>query len=164
MADRQLSMTGGGHQDVESPKDFCRFLSALQFVFCQPNNDELDYIVRARAAVCPACMNACVVVHMQMSFGDGWALGGCAIVHVLGLRSRFKVFDFSVHMHRSGCHSACRGPQSGDVPQAELHGSIAHRAGRRDKGAVQDGQNARPKAGVRACGETAVGALLANAG
>ena len=34
----------------------------------------------------------------QQLFGDGLAWGGCTIIHFLGQKERFEVFDFAYHI------------------------------------------------------------------
>jgi len=36
----------------------------------------------------------------QAYFGDGWTWAGLTIIHLLGLRSRFRLFDFTNYLYK----------------------------------------------------------------
>lgn len=68
--------------DVENPKDYVRVFSCIQFLFCQPPDAQKDENP----------------IHDLATFGDGWSMANCLIVHCLGMRRRFEISDFSYHI------------------------------------------------------------------
>lgn len=63
---------------VDFTTEFYRLWSALQFVCCLPSNDTEPSDIEI--------------------FGDGLMWAGCTIIHFLGQRDRFEVFDFCYHI------------------------------------------------------------------
>jgi len=71
--------------EAENPKDFARFWSIALFCFLVPDTDpDKDDMV----------------VSDQAYFGDGWTWAGLTILHLLGLRSRFRLFDFTNYLYK----------------------------------------------------------------
>jgi len=75
--------------EAENPKDFARFWSVVLFFFLVPDNDP-DMVVGKN-------MN---IMSDQAYFGDGWTWAGLTIIHLLGLRSRFRLFDFTHYLYK----------------------------------------------------------------
>jgi len=74
--------------EAENPKDFARFWSVALFCFLVPDD---------AAIVAGKNMN---IMSDQAYFGDGWSWAGLTILHLLGLRSRFRLFDFTNYLYR----------------------------------------------------------------
>jgi len=64
--------------DAENPRDFCRLWSSLQFLFCKPNDGQLEGEDYPDFAV----------------FGDGFAWAGCTLMYMTGHKERFQYLDF----------------------------------------------------------------------
>lgn len=75
--------------EAENPKDFARFLSVALFFFLVPDTDP-DKVMGKN-------MN---IMSDQAYFGDGWTWAGLTILHLLGLRSRFRLFDFTQYLYK----------------------------------------------------------------
>lgn len=75
--------------EVENPKDFARFWSVSLFCFLVPDID--PDMVKGKN------MN---IMSDQAFFGDGWTWAGLTILHLLGLRSRFRLFDFTNYLNK----------------------------------------------------------------
>jgi cytoplasmic FMR1 interacting protein len=88
-----------GILDVETPFDFCRFWSALQFIYVQNASDGVDKEVSDVA-----------------SFGDGFSWAGCALLHLMGFRERFELLDFSYHVGSGESLTHCLYVKSLRVP------------------------------------------------
>eukprot|EP01041_Mallomonas_annulata_P000174 gene174-299_t len=74
--------------EVEDPKEFHRFLSALNFIFCMPSsimNFNVEYTGPEGTSD-------------VYEFGHGFLACGCAILHLLGQRIRYELLDFSNHV------------------------------------------------------------------
>jgi hypothetical protein len=69
--------------DVENAKDFSRFWSALQFIFCFGSDEMINGRELSNMAI----------------FGEGWTWAGCMLLHVLGLRHRFEALNFTTFLH-----------------------------------------------------------------
>merc|ERR1719285_1501890 len=75
--------------EAENPKDFARFWSVALFCFLVPDID--PDMVQGKN------MN---IMSDQAYFGDGWTWAGLTILHLLGLRSRFRLFDFTNYLNK----------------------------------------------------------------
>jgi len=75
--------------EAENPKDFARFWSIALFCFLVPDTNP-DMVVGRN-------MN---IMSDQAYFGDGWTWAGLTIIHLLGLRSRFRLFDFTNYLYK----------------------------------------------------------------
>eukprot|EP00475_Leptophrys_vorax_P029552 TRINITY_DN4350_c0_g1_i1.p1 TRINITY_DN4350_c0_g1~~TRINITY_DN4350_c0_g1_i1.p1 ORF type:complete len:1230 (+),score=372.45 TRINITY_DN4350_c0_g1_i1:848-4537(+) len=64
--------------EVEHPKDFCRLWSALQFLFCQHTQEQVNGEMYTDRSL----------------FGDGFAWAGCTLLYLTGMRERFQYLDF----------------------------------------------------------------------
>jgi hypothetical protein len=64
--------------EVEHPKDFCRLWSALQFLFCQHTQEQVNGEMYTDRSL----------------FGDGFSWAGCTLLYLVGLRERFQYLDF----------------------------------------------------------------------
>jgi len=67
-----------GVMNADTTSEFYRIWSALQFVVCLPTSEN--------DASC------------HELFGDGLMWAGCTMIHFLGQKHRFEVFDFSYHI------------------------------------------------------------------
>ena len=72
-----------GIMDTDDTSEFYRLWSALQFMFCMPDQQEDE-------------TNA----SDPEEFGDGFAIAGVTFIHQLGQESRFSIFDFAYHVLR----------------------------------------------------------------
>jgi hypothetical protein len=79
-------LSNNGVVDVENSRDFARFWSTLQLIFCMPT---------------PDVMAGKDLPNMAL-FGEGWCWGGCLVLHLLSLRHRFEALDFSAFISRAG--------------------------------------------------------------
>lgn len=68
--------------DVENPRDFCRFWSVVQFLFCQVSSEQLSGQYATDRA----------------NFGDGFFWGGSTLLYLSGLRERFNYLDISYYI------------------------------------------------------------------
>ena len=68
--------------DHENARDIARLWSAFQFIFCMGTNSNIPALGGQAAA------------NMSL-FGEGFCWAGCAFLHVLGLKERFEVMDFT---------------------------------------------------------------------
>jgi len=75
--------------EAENPKDFARFWSVALFCFLVPDIDP-DM----------AAGRNMDIMSDQAYFGDGWTWAGLTIIHLLGLRSRFRLFDFTNYLYK----------------------------------------------------------------
>jgi len=75
--------------ESENPKDFARFWSIALFCFLVPDTNP-DLMVGRNNPI----------MSDQAYFGDGWTWAGLTIIHLLGLRSRFRLFDFTNYLHK----------------------------------------------------------------
>ncbi len=64
--------------EVDHPRDFCRLWSSLQFLFCQPTQEELSGDEYSDKSI----------------FGDGFSWAGCVLLYLTGHRERFQYLDF----------------------------------------------------------------------
>ena len=69
--------------DTEDASEFYRLWSALQFMFCMPDEQE-DAAGAADTA----------------EYGDGFSIAGCVFIHLVGQQRRFEVLDFAYHVLR----------------------------------------------------------------
>lgn len=67
--------------DQENPQDFVRFFSSLQFIFCQPTE--------------PASGSEEKPIQDFATFGDGFFMCGCLVMHCLGMRHTFNFSDLA---------------------------------------------------------------------
>jgi len=72
-----------GAIDVEDPKEFHRLWSAMNFAFCDTTDDS---------------RGDGLTVSDPDEFGHGFAMAGCAFVHVLQQKNHFELLDFSYHV------------------------------------------------------------------
>ena len=70
--------------EVENARDIARVWSVFQYIFCMGSPQNLLH---------PSDKDR-LPSNMAL-FGEGWAWAGCAFLHVLGLRERFEILDFS---------------------------------------------------------------------
>lgn len=74
--------SGNGLLEIASPRDFARFWSVMQFLLCVQTSEELH-------RQSPTDMEV---------FGESMIWAGCTILHLLGQRNRFEMFDFSYYL------------------------------------------------------------------
>jgi cytoplasmic FMR1 interacting protein len=103
-ADWEGEPPANGVLEVEDTSEFYRIFSALNFVFCMPD--------------------APGVVRDFDQFGDGFALAGTVLIHLLGQREIFELLDFSYHVLNMSSYERSGG---GDNPlkiavDAEIQG------------------------------------------
>mmetsp|Transcript_39820 Transcript_39820/g.66707 ORF Transcript_39820/g.66707 Transcript_39820/m.66707 type:complete len:1295 (-) Transcript_39820:208-4092(-) len=75
-----------GVLDTHSGSDFARVFSVAQFLFCVSPKEEMDGKETQR------------VFEEHALLGDGFAWGGCALVHLLGYSARFEMLDLCNHI------------------------------------------------------------------
>jgi cytoplasmic FMR1 interacting protein len=78
-------LAANGVMDVESSRDFSRFWSVLQLIFCMPSKEMLAGQDMSNMAM----------------FGEGWCWAGCLVLHLLSLRHRFDALDFCQFISRA---------------------------------------------------------------
>ena len=83
------SPPSNGVLEVEATTEFYRLWSALLFLYCmkeKPGKDGMDPIPD------------------ETEFGHGFLLAGAMFIHLLGMKDRFDLLDFSGHMLRVHAH------------------------------------------------------------
>jgi len=78
-----------GVLEVEATTEFYRLWSALLFLYCmkeRPGKDGMEPIPD------------------ESEFGHGFLLAGSMFIHLLGMRERFELLDFTYHMLRVASH------------------------------------------------------------
>lgn len=78
--------------EADNPKDFARFWSVVLFLFLVPDVDPDQPQQMAG--------NSAAIMTDQSYFGDGWTWAGMTILHLLGLTSRFRLFDFTQYLYK----------------------------------------------------------------
>ncbi|GMH96491.1 hypothetical protein TrVE_jg14429 [Triparma verrucosa] len=108
-SDWGTQMTGSGTVEVESPNEFHRLFSALNFLFCMnedENLSEADYDE---------------YLTDEEEFGHGFAMAGVLMIHCLDQRPVFDMLDFSYHVLNVQKHEMCAiaktGAQIGQVDE-----------------------------------------------
>jgi len=86
-----IPSVSNGLIDHENPKDFARFWSAILFLFLIPEQQAPQQQQLA------GMQN---ILTDRQFHGDGWAWGGTVILYLLGLRSRWKLLDYSMYLDR----------------------------------------------------------------
>ena len=93
--------TGSGVVEIESPSEFHRLFSALNFLFCMNEDENLseedydEYLTD------------------EEEFGHGFAMAGVLMIHCLDQRACFDMLDFSYHVLNVQKHENCAMPKSG---------------------------------------------------
>ncbi|GMH87256.1 hypothetical protein TL16_g10797, partial [Triparma laevis f. inornata] len=100
-SDWGTELTTSGTVEVESPNEFHRLFSALNFLFCMnedENLSEADYDE---------------YLTDEEEFGHGFAMAGILMIHCLEQRPVFDMLDFSYHVLNVQKHEMCAMVKSG---------------------------------------------------
>ena len=102
------SRATNGALEVEDPKEFHRLWSAMNFAFCDTADD-------SRGGNGNTSMQDGLTVSDPDEFGHGFAIAGCAIVHILDQKNHFELLDFSYHVLNVKSHDLNVSEQSSQV-------------------------------------------------
>jgi cytoplasmic FMR1 interacting protein len=79
--------------EIEQASGFHKIWSALNFLFCMPDGDELK-VEKARG----------IITADDGEFGHGFAIAGCLFVHLMGQRYPFELMDYANHVLNVDAH------------------------------------------------------------
>ena len=81
-----------GVMGVETTTEFYRLWSALQFLYCKPENYGPEATFEGHPLT------------DELEFGDGFTVAGCLFIHLLKQRKRFELLDYTYHLLRINEH------------------------------------------------------------
>lgn len=92
--------------------DFPLFWRAILFIFCIPSSSS-----SSSALDCSTEKLKTKRPEADECFGDGFLVAGCAVLHILHLRSTFELLDFTQHLLHVQAHE--RASSQDHVPKAK---------------------------------------------